>query len=117
MLGAIRQSASGELFDRLWAGNLDDYGDDHSSADLAMCNILAARTTDATQIDRIFRHSGLARPKWDEQRGSGTYGQMTVARALASAPRQANQPTPANPPAQTAQDSPHSGAARFLREC
>ena len=103
LLDAIRASASGELFDPLYAGDTSSYGGDHSRADLALCNILAARTADIAQIDRIFRHSGLMREKWDERRGSGTYGQMTVARALASAPRQDQQAVPDSPPVKDSQ--------------
>lgn len=29
-------------------------------------------------MDRIFRNSGLMRPKWDEHRGTKTYGQITL---------------------------------------
>ena len=36
-----------------------------------------------TQIDRLFRQSGLMRKKWDAQRGGETYGARTVAEALA----------------------------------
>ena len=34
-------------------------------------------------MDRLFRRSGLMRPKWDERRGDRTYGARTLARALA----------------------------------
>jgi hypothetical protein len=37
---------------------------------------------DAGRIDRLFRQSGLYRPKWDERRGQETYGQHTIATAL-----------------------------------
>jgi primase-polymerase (primpol)-like protein len=56
-----------------------------SEADLAICSKLRFYTRGgAAQIDRLFRLSGLMRPKWDENRGSGeTYGQRTIATALA----------------------------------
>lgn len=34
------------------------------------------------QIDRLFRASAMLRPKWDEQRGAHTYGELTIAKAL-----------------------------------
>ena len=59
------------------------YHDDDSSADLGMMNYLVrAGTTDAAQLDRLYRSSPLARTKWDERRGDMTYGERTIARAL-----------------------------------
>jgi primase-polymerase (primpol)-like protein len=76
----ICRSRQGERFRKLWAGDTGDYGDDHSRADLALCNILAFWFNgDPDRIDRVFRRSGLFRPKWDEARGRGTYGQLTIA--------------------------------------
>ncbi len=33
-------------------------------------------------MDKLFRRSGLMRPKWDSKRGSETYGSKTIARAI-----------------------------------
>lgn len=56
-----------------------------SEADLALCNILAFWTRkNPDQMDRIFRQSGLYRPKWDEYRGSQTYGEITINEAIAT---------------------------------
>lgn len=80
------KAANGDLFARLWAGDTTGHGGDDSSADLALCNLLAFWTgSDAAQIDRLFRRSGLMRPKWDERRGARTYGQITVAKAIEDA--------------------------------
>ncbi len=55
-----------------------------SEADLALCSILAFWTgKDSEWIDRLFRKSGLMRGKWDEYRGDQTYGQLTIAKAIA----------------------------------
>ena len=35
-------------------------------------------------MDRIFRSSGLMRPKWDTKRGAYTYGQITIEKAIAA---------------------------------
>ena len=36
------------------------------------------------QMDSLFRQSALMRPKWDEKRGSQTYGEITLRKALGS---------------------------------
>lgn len=54
-----------------------------SEADLSLCSYLAFWTNkDGKQMDRIFRRSALMRPKWDELRGSETYGAITVKKAM-----------------------------------
>jgi putative DNA primase/helicase len=54
---------------------------DESAADLALCNRLYFWTGgDVLRVDRIFRSSGLYRPKWDQKRGDKTYGEMTLER-------------------------------------
>ena len=73
-----------EIFE-LYQGNLSGYGDDHSRADLALCSHLAYWTNcDESRMDRMFRQSGLMRPKWDERHGAQTYGAMTLGVALRS---------------------------------
>lgn len=94
LIEGILNSASRELFEKLYAGDLSAYKNDHSSADLAFCNILAARTQDVAQIDRIVRNSGLFRSKWDEPRSGSTYGFVTIGKALASAPERPQQAAP-----------------------
>jgi primase-polymerase (primpol)-like protein len=56
---------------------------DHSRADYILVHTLAQVTRDAAQIDRLVRGSGLMREKWDERRGTLTYGARTIQRALA----------------------------------
>jgi hypothetical protein len=54
-----------------------------SEADLALCGHLAYWTNSDTQeMDRLFRASGLMRPKWDEKRPEGTYGSLTIQKVL-----------------------------------
>ena len=75
---------NGDLFKRLWAGDTSMHGGDDSAADLAFCNFLAFWTGgDPVRMDRLFRRSGLFRPKWDEPRGAHTYGELTIAKAIA----------------------------------
>lgn len=77
MLAAPRSAATGglvigaagneeERFRKLMAGDLSDYGGDHSRADLALCSILARRLhNDVFRIDDAFRESPLYRDKWE----------------------------------------------------
>ena len=70
-----------DKFKRLYAGDTGGY-DSASEADLALCSILTFYTDEEEQVDRLFRRSGLMRPKWDTKRGSMTYGGMTVKKAF-----------------------------------
>ena len=63
----------------LYRGKTEAYGGDESRADMALCNHLAFWTgNDARRMDEMFRESGLYREKWDERRGSQTYGERTI---------------------------------------
>ena len=73
----------GDRFQRLWAGDASDYAKDHSRADLALCHALACWAGEDTErIDRLFRHSGLMRDKWDRPTGDSTCGRLTIAAAI-----------------------------------
>ena len=61
----IFKASANSKFRALFSGDMTDYHNDHSSADLALCNILAFWTgKNPDAIDRIFRQSGLFRDKW-----------------------------------------------------
>lgn len=62
-----------ELYDGNWRGYPSQ-----SEADLALCSYLAMFTDDQKQVDRIFRTSGLMRPKWDRT----DYSTKTLGRAF-----------------------------------
>jgi primase-polymerase (primpol)-like protein len=63
----------------LWRGDTSAYGGDHSRADQALVAHLAFWTNyDAERIDRLFRQSGLMRPKWD----TASYRRATLGKAL-----------------------------------
>jgi len=81
VIKTCQQSKNCEKFNALMEGIYSNYPS-HSEADLALCTILAYRTKDMNQIDRLFRLSGLYRPKWDEKHGKFTYGEMTIKTAL-----------------------------------
>ena len=73
----------GERFAALYAGDWQAYYNSHSEADLSFCNLLAFWfSADKASMDRVFRSSGLMRPKWDERRGAKTYGNATLDRAV-----------------------------------
>ena len=79
------ESKSGALFQSLFAGEYQNTYSSQSEADLAFCNMLAFWTgKSAEQMDRIFRMSGLYRPKWDEKRGEKRYGEITIDNAIKS---------------------------------
>lgn len=72
---------SNRAFSALWRGDFGNYGS-QSEADLALCNILAFYAEGSTQIDNLFRQSGLMREKWDTKHGSKTYGEITIEKAV-----------------------------------
>lgn len=74
---------NGSIIRKLFNGDISDYNNNDSSADLALCNYLAWWTNgDFNHIDRMFRQTKLMRPKWDENRGDSTYGMMTIRKSL-----------------------------------
>lgn len=85
-LQLARSAANGMEFQKLYdQGDLTNYGNDHSSADLALCSKLAFwLNNDPELIDQAFRDSKLMRDKWDERRGAETYGDLTIRKAIDS---------------------------------
>lgn len=91
---ACSNTKNGEMFKALYFGDIDEgyrlsnnswFDNSHSSADLALCSLLAFWCNgDATKIDAIFRTSGLMRDKWDSKRGNDTYGNITIQKAISS---------------------------------
>lgn len=95
LMEKIRTSQNGPDFISLYNGNMSNYGNDHSAADMALCSILAFWTgCNPNQMDRIFRSSYLMREKWDQKRSAtqrrgvslsaGTYGSQTIEYAISS---------------------------------
>ena len=82
IIDKARNCKSGYLFNMLYQGSWQGVYSSQSEADLALCNQLAFWTQkNETQMDRIFRSSGLMRSKWDERRAGKTYGAITIAKA------------------------------------
>jgi putative DNA primase/helicase len=87
LLDKARNAKNGSSFNALWSGDTSRHGGDHSSADMALLNALAFWTNkDSDRMDRLFRQSGLMRPKWDvvhDPEGQRTYGQISIDKAIA----------------------------------
>lgn len=81
----IFNATNGAKYEALFNGDTSAYSGDDSAADLALCDCLAFWTKgNPAKIDYMFRMSKLFRPKWDEFRGSKTYGQITIDNAIES---------------------------------
>lgn len=78
----ISKSRQGEKFRKLYSGDWSGY-ESQSSADFAFIRMLTIWTQDESQIDSIFRSSGLYREKWDKH--GGYYGKRTIQCALDTA--------------------------------
>jgi putative DNA primase/helicase len=92
LIEEIRNSRQGTKFNALMRGDISGYPS-HSHADSALIFILAWWTQDPSQIDGIFRSSGLYRDKWDSRRGGTTYGGLLIDDALSRViPRTVQQP-------------------------
>ena len=76
-------SKNGSLFNCLYYGQWEGIYKSQSEADMSFCSMLAFWTNrNATQMDSIFRKSGLYRDKWDSKRGNSTYGEITIDSAI-----------------------------------
>jgi putative DNA primase/helicase len=85
VIDKARNCKTGYLFNMLYSGSWQGAYSSQSEADIALCNQLAFWTQrNEAQMDRIFRSSGLMRKKWDEKRGSMTYGAITIGKACAN---------------------------------
>jgi primase-polymerase (primpol)-like protein len=79
LLDRAMRARNGSEFQRLWNGDTAGHSS-HSEADLALCSMLAFWTgRDPERINRLFRSSGLMRPKWDR----GDYRTRTIDAAIA----------------------------------
>lgn len=59
-----------------------------SETELAFCNLVALETQDPQVINQVYYLTNLPRDKWKEKRPGGTYGSITIDKALsASCPK------------------------------
>jgi primase-polymerase (primpol)-like protein len=96
ILDLLREAKNRKKFERLFLGVWDDY-DSQSEADAALVAMFRFYSRDVPQIDRLFRQSGLHRPKWGERRGAMTYGETTIRNILAKGGRRYGFDRPRNP--------------------
>lgn len=76
------KSKNGDDIKRMFNGELI-VNNDHSGTDQSLCNHLAFWCDkNFSLMDHMFRQSDLMREKWDEKRGSETYGEITLKRAI-----------------------------------
>lgn len=79
LLDRARRARNGADFQALYTGSWEGRYPSQSEADLALCTMLAFWTgRDADRIDRIFRSSGLYRPKWERN----DYRSATIGNAI-----------------------------------
>ena len=75
-----------ERYQKLMAGDMSDYYDDHSTADYALCIYLAKKHgCNAFKIDDVFRESKLYREKWERD----DYREGTITRAIMAVAKEA----------------------------
>ena len=101
-------SEHGRDIKALYDGDISTYGNDHSSADLALCSYLNYWTNgDPSRIDRMFRQSRLMREKWERK----DYRDMTIALAIngKQASSQTSTPSTAKNSAGYDSDAPITG--------
>ena len=80
ILKIASHASNAHKFNNLWNGSKSEYNDDDSAADMALASILAFYSTDANQIERLMRQSGLKRAKWDNH---NTYlKSLTIQKAI-----------------------------------
>ena len=78
----LADSSRGEKFQRLFTGDTSEYGNDDSSADLALCSLAAHVRASAEQIDALIRLSGLMRRSGTRSMvRSSTYGGTSCRRS------------------------------------
>lgn len=84
VLAKAHSARNGATFGALWKGDISGYASP-SEADLALASLLAFWTgCNISQMDRLFRSSGLMREKWDRKQSGSTYGEITIQKAIRS---------------------------------
>jgi hypothetical protein len=107
-----------ERLRKLMAGDISDHNDDHSTADFALCCLLAKKYgCNPFKIQAEFEKSGLYREKWERD----DYRENTITRAITAVAREAAQqesePQPAAAPvSQSNAEYPFHAWARTVVE-
>lgn len=70
----------------LYAGDWEALYDSQSEADFALCHLLRPFANTKSELDSLFRASGLMRKKWDRSVGRGvTYAEATIEKVFIGA--------------------------------
>lgn len=79
------KSPTGDKFQKYMDGDWQEMYDNQSDADMSFISMLAFWCgCDEEQMDRIYRSSGMMRPKWDRKQAGTTYGALTIRNAVNS---------------------------------
>lgn len=82
-LKEARKGIKGEEFCALYDSGVIPHGQSHSEADwMLLRHLVYWLGPDPAAIDKAFRASGLMREKWNEMRGSETFGMFRIHTAL-----------------------------------
>lgn len=76
--GIFKSGSVGRKVEALYNGDMSDYNNGHSEADLALVTYLYCFTSDETLVMSLFEKSALCREKWTKRRD---YRERTLARA------------------------------------
>jgi hypothetical protein len=74
----VKVARNAAKFEALWEGDTSGYVS-HSEADQALMSLLSFYTQDESQLDSLYRRSGLCREKWLTRPG---YRRRTIEKAL-----------------------------------
>ena len=80
VISLARSAKNSSKFEALWSGDTSGYAS-HSEAEQALISLLAFYTQDETQLDSLYRRSGLCREKWLKRSG---YRRSTIDKALSN---------------------------------
>jgi len=102
LIDLARHAANGNKFIALYdRGDWSGYPS-NSEATAALLNILVFYCgRDHARVDRLFRHSGLMRDKWDRPQSGSTWGTLEIAKAINRATEFYRPPCKASAPATT----------------
>lgn len=111
-----RQARNRGKFEALWEGNLSDYPS-KSEATAALLNILCFYCQgNHTQMDRLFRQSGLMRAKWDRPQVGSTWGALEIEKATNRATEFYTSPRQNPTSASSARPTEHQKQTRERKE-
>ena len=80
IIALVKGAKNAAKFQALWGGDTSGFAS-RSEADQALISLLAFYTQDETQLDSLYRGSGLCREKWINR---PDYRRRTIQRALSN---------------------------------